>query len=387
MSATYFLDLFFPTLFAMLLSLASTIIGHWLIPPTQSSLRDLLREAIDVVQHEIQVQVSGAIPSASTHRHRHKHHHHAESTTIDAATDVQVPDLEDGAERPVNLPLPVSQARLLNKTPSRSLPALTPLIRNLYNTRRHSFTYAPLSPTSIRPFLTTLSTRIGRNPVAKGGKGDVVMHPPFIQGKLQQTMYEGDHAHGHVPPFQNSLPGLAECMCHALGVCAQAVDDTYNWTTDAAGRRQYNLPALIKRLTSPRSKLSSEDMEKRSTNIRDQLLAIQRDLESCVEGYETDLLIWLDTDVFASPSSLSPNNGAATACPVAKVSLADIPSTASVRARMFEQKLQQHMRAPQVTGHSGMHKRANMRKAHEARLKATSWLVAMLDVSVFFSRK
>ncbi|KAJ9122833.1 hypothetical protein QFC24_003869 [Naganishia onofrii] len=219
-----------------------------------------------------------------------------------------------------------------------------------------------------------------RNPVAKGSKGDVVMHPPFIQGKLQQTMYEGDHAHGHAPPFQNSLPGLAECMCHALGVCAQAVDDTYNWTTDAAGRRQYNFPAIIKRLISPSSKLSSGDMEKRSTNIRDQLLAIQRDLESCVEGYETDLLIWLDTDVFASPSSLSPNNGAATACPVAKVSLADIPSTAFVRARMFEQKLQQHMRAPQVTGHSGWHKRANMRKAHEARLKATSWLVAMLDL-------
>ncbi|KAJ9092812.1 hypothetical protein QFC21_006688 [Naganishia friedmannii] len=375
MSSSYFLNLFFPTLFAMLISLASSIVGHWFIPPTQSSLRSLLREAIDAVQHEIQVQVTGALPTSSTHRHKHKHHHGTSSGTT---TDTRLPELEDGAERPVNLPLPISQARLLNITPSRSLPALTPLLRNLYNARRHSFTYAPLGPTAIRPFLTTLSTRIGRNPVAKGGKGDVVMHSPFIQGKLQHTtMHECDHQ-GHEPPFQASLPGLAECMCHALAVCATAVDDTYCWTDE---RRRYNLPALVKRFASPRLKYTTGKPERRSNNTRDQLLAIRRDLESCVDGYETDLIIWLDTDVFASPTSSSPNNGGTATCPVAKVSLADMPSTASVRARMFEQKLQQHMRAPQAAGHGGgLHRRANFRKAHEARLKATSWLVAMLDL-------
>ncbi|KAJ9119016.1 hypothetical protein QFC22_003505 [Naganishia vaughanmartiniae] len=380
MSSSYFLNLFYPTLFAMVLSLTSAIIGHWFIPPAQSSLCDLLREAINAVRHEIQVQVTGAIPSSATHRHRHRHHHsHHSETTTGTATDASLRDLEDGAERSVNLPTPVSQARLLNITPSRSLPALTPLIRSLYNARRHSFTYAPLSPTAIRPFLITLSTRIGRNPVAKGGKGDVVMHPPFIQGKLQ-TMQAGAYQ-DHEPPFQTSLPGLAECMCHALATCARAVDDTYNWT-DVARRRQYNLPSLIKRFTSARrSQSSHRDKERRRVDIREQLLAIQRDLESCVEGYETDLLIWLDTDVFAFTTSSSPNNGGAATCPVAKVSLADMPTTASVRARMFDQKLQQHMRAPQAAGHNGLHRRENLKKAHDARLKATSWLVAMLDLS------
>ncbi|KAJ9101500.1 hypothetical protein QFC19_005153 [Naganishia cerealis] len=201
-----------------------------------------------------------------------------------------------------------------------------------------------------------------------------------VKGKLRDdsTTYASDKEQLLPPlPFQTSLPGLADTMCQALAICARTVDDTYNWS-DFARRRQHNLPALVKQFTRPPSSPPGHN-ETRNINSREQLLAIQHDLESCVAEYETDLLIWLDTDVFSSSATSS--NTSTAKCPVAKVSLADMPTAStSARAMMFEQKLQQHATLP---GHAGLNnnRRAKIRKTHEARLKATSWLVAMLDLS------
>lgn len=337
MSSSYFLNLFYPTLFAMLVSLISSAFGHFLIPPTQASLRDILHEAIDSLQHEIQTQVKGALPSQEP----------PTPTTTGESRDVV-----DDAEEP-NLPRQLSQARLLNiPKPARTLPALTPLLRNLYNARRHSITYAPLGPTAIRPFLTLLGTRIGRNAVAKGSGRD--LHSAFAQRRMRRGTGEMGPA-----PFAESLPLLAGTMNVALSVCARVVDDTHRWW---GVRREHNLPALLRRLGigAARSTVPST-----AFHSNEELRAIRSELDTAVTAFEADLLVWLETDVFAAWP------GPAAKCPVAKVSLADLP-TGSARA-IFEQKL-----GASAHGIDPI----KMKRAHDARLKATSWLVAMLDVSL-----
>lgn len=320
MSPSYFLNLFYPTLFAMLVSLFSSVIAHWLVPPQKSTLRDVLHEALDSLQREMWEQVSGALPRRE-----------------DAAGEVD--SVEGG-----NLARPVEQARLLNRAePGRSLPALTPLLRNLYNARRHSVTRAPLGPTAIRPFLTLLGTRIGRNAVARGAGRE--MHVEFVKGKSGAS--EG--------AFGESLPMMAGTMGRALSVCVWVVDDVYAWSP--AGQREWNLPALLRRAGLGAREVKVPDTGG-SIGSRERLRAIQSQLDTAVAAYQADLLLWLDTDVFAA-SAGTPR------CPVARGSLAD----ASARA-VFEQRL----------AGKGIDK-ARMRRAHEARLKATSWLVAMLDVS------
>jgi hypothetical protein len=317
MSASYFLNLFYPTLFAMLLSLLSSAVGHFLVPPEQSTLRDVLHEAVASLRHEIEEQVRGALPQRE-----------------------RVPLVVEE-----DLPRPVEQARLMDRPPGRSLPALMPVLRNLYNARRHSITHAPVSPVAIRPFLTLLGTRIGRNPVAKGAGRE--MHEEFVRGKAVVG--------GPSVAFGESLPVLAGMMGRALGVCEGVVDDVYAW--DGAGRREWNLPALLRRVGKAKEKIK-QDIS--GVGSRERLKTIKAELDTAITSYETDLLIWLDTDVFA-PSA----NGK---CPVARVSLAEMPSSAA--RTMFEHRLADR----------AMDK-GRMRRAHEARLKATSWLVAMLDVS------
>lgn len=338
MSSVNFLDLFYPTLFAMLVSLLSSVVGHFFIPPTQASLRDILHEAIDSLQHEIQTQVKGALPSQEA------------STPTDAS---ESPSLADGPEP--NLPRPVTQARLLNiPKPARSLPKLTPVLRNLYNARRHSVTYAPLGPTAIRPFLTLLGTRIGRNAVAKGTGSD--LHAAFAQRT------GGRASSGETAPFVESLPSLAATMTAALSVCAKVVDDTYGWSDS---RKELNLPAIWARLGT---KSARGKGPLGTFHSRDELWTIRSEMETAVAAFEADLLVWLEMDVFAAWP------GSAAKCPVARVSLADLPS-GSARA-IFEQKLQ--------SGAHGLDP-VKMKRAHDARLKATSWLVAMLDVSLIRS--
>ena len=335
MSSANFLDLFYPTLFAMLVSLFSSVIGHFLIPPTQASLRDVLHEAIDSLRHEIQTQVERALPSREA------------STPTDAS---ESPSLAADGPEP-NLARPVTQARLLNiPKPARSLPTLTPVLRNLYNARRHSVTYAPLGPTAIRPFLTLLGTRIGRNAVAKGAGSD--LHTAFAHRT-------GGRAAGETAPFVKSLPLTAATMTAALSVCAKVVDDTYGWSDT---RTEYNLPAIWRRLLGKNS--AREKAQASAVRSRDELRAIRSDMETAIAAFEADLLVWLEMDVFAAWP------GSTAKCPVARVSLADLPS-GSARA-IFEQKLQ--------SGAHGLDP-VKMKSAHDARLKATSWLVAMLDVS------
>lgn len=323
MSPSYFLHLFYPTLFAMLLSLLSSAMGHFLLPPQQSTLRDVLRDAVGTLQHEIEEQVRGALPA-------------------------QEGASGGGLEVEPGLPVPVEEARMLDRRQGKSLPALLPVLRNLYNARRHSLTRAPVSPVAIRPFLTLLGTRIGRNSVAKGvGRG---MHGDFVRAKA--TTAHGGGA------FTESLPVLAGTMGRALGVCGAVVDDVYAW--DGAGGRQWNLPALYARLAGNRNR-EEKQVETPATRegSRVRLRTIKTELEVAITAYETDLLLWLDTDVFA-PS-------AAGKCPVARVSLAETPSSAA--RTMFERRL-----ADRTS------EKTRMRRAHEARLRATSWLVAMLDV-------
>lgn len=318
MSPSYFLNLFYPTLFAMLLSLLSSALGHFLVPPEQSTLRDVLHEAIASLRREIEDQVRGALPERERGR------------------EVEV---EPG------LPEPVGEARMMDRPPGRSLPALMPVLRNLYNARRHSITHAPVSPVAIRPFLTLLGTRIGRNPVAKGAGRE--MHEEFVRGKAVVG--------GPAVAFGESLPVLAGTMGRALGVCEGVVDDVYAW--DGAGRREWNLPALVRRLGKAKEE-TKRDVS--AVGSRERLRTIKAELDTAITAYETDLLLWLDTDVFA-PSA----NGK---CPVARVSLAEMPTSAA--RTMFEHRL-----ADRAID------KGRMRRSHEARLKATSWLVAMLDVS------
>lgn len=149
----------------------------------------------------------------------------------------------------------------------------------------------------------------------------------------------------------------------ALSVCARVVDDTYGWTDT---RREYNLPALWKRFANDSAR---QQNSMAPVHPRDELRTILSEMETAITAFEADLLVWLETDVFAAWP------GSSAKCPVARVSLADLPSS-SARA-IFEQKL-----AAGVHGVDPI----KMKKAHDARLKATSWLVAMLDVSLFVRR-
>jgi hypothetical protein len=159
------------------------------------------------------------------------------------------------------------------------------------------------------------------------------------------------------------LPLLAGTMNVALSICARVVDDTHRWSDV---RREYNFPALLRRLGLGAARCTVQPIAFRSM---DQLRTIRNELDTAVTAFEADLLVWLETDVFAAWP------GSAARCPVAKVSLADLPS-GSARA-IFEQKL-----GASAHGIDPI----KMKRAHDARLKATSWLVAMLDVSLARSR-